>query len=215
MKTLYFEGAGCVPRGDLENCRIRTAFTLDNGNKVYLEISGIEVTKSMLPVYKAYKNVGFVDHCFYITGGYNNENNSKVYREDGIAYERNSQTFFEYDPENLLAFVNGLGASFDAVQILPNLAGYRVHKDGGGYNFADEFTYDIERTVQAEKIKQFFYEFEKNELGKKFPNFSIYFDNDILKVLIHYNGFNHKIEIPDVYAYTFDYKKPEGATVVR
>ena len=26
-KTLYFEGAGCVPRNDVENCRIRTAFT--------------------------------------------------------------------------------------------------------------------------------------------------------------------------------------------
>lgn len=38
MKTLYFEGAGGVPRSDLENCRIRTAFHLDDGMPLYLEI---------------------------------------------------------------------------------------------------------------------------------------------------------------------------------
>jgi len=30
-KPLFFEGAGCVERGELENCRIRTAFTNDKG----------------------------------------------------------------------------------------------------------------------------------------------------------------------------------------
>ena len=43
-KTLYFEGAGCVPRGEVENCRIRAAFTNDNGEKNYLEMNGMEVS---------------------------------------------------------------------------------------------------------------------------------------------------------------------------
>lgn len=214
MKTLYFEGAGCVPRGDLENCRIRTAFHLDNGARVYLELFGTEVTKNMHKSFQQFKNAAFIDHCFYITGGKDDCNDSKVYRKDGTAVERSGNTF-EYTRENLLAFVNGLGASFEAVEILPDLAGYRVHKGRGGYNFADEFVHDTERTEQAEKIKQYFYDFEKNELGKRYPNFSIYFENDILKVLLHYNGFNDVVEIPNVFEYDFNYQKPEGATVVR
>ena len=35
-KVLYFEGAGCVPCNDVENCRIRTAFTNNEGEKVYI-----------------------------------------------------------------------------------------------------------------------------------------------------------------------------------
>lgn len=208
MKTLYFEGAGCVPCGDLENCRIRTAFTLDSGNKIYLEITAIAVdNKHTAASLRNFTNCAFIDHCYYITGCHEdcNENVHPVERK----------THFEYNRENLLKFVNSLGASFDEVVILPDLAGYRVHADNRGYNFADEFYYDVERTEQAEKIKQYFYDFEKNELGKKYPNFSIYFKDDILRVLIHYNGFNDIVEIPDVYAFGFDYKKPEGATVAR
>ncbi|MFG6378277.1 MAG: hypothetical protein K1W19_08190 [Lachnospiraceae bacterium] len=32
-KTLYFEGAGCVSCNDVENFRIRTAFTNKGGKK--------------------------------------------------------------------------------------------------------------------------------------------------------------------------------------
>lgn len=32
-KTLYFEGAGCISAGEVANCRIRTAFTNDDGKK--------------------------------------------------------------------------------------------------------------------------------------------------------------------------------------
>lgn len=214
MKILYFEGAGCVPRGDLENCRIRTAFTLDNGKKVYLEVIGFEVTNHTQEMYKGFTNVAYIDFCHYITGDRDDCNKNKVYREGRKSVERSDERF-EYNRENLLAFVNSLGASFERVEILPDLAGYRVHKGGGEYNLADEFHYDIERTRQAEKIRDYFYGYEKNILGKKYPNFSIWFEGDTLKVLIHYNGFNDKVEIPDVFEYKFNYKKPEGATVVK
>ena len=215
MKTLYFEGAGCVPRGDLENCRIRTAFTLDNGKKVYLEIMGVEVTKQTAAVYAGFTNVSYIDFCHYDTGDRDDCQKNRVYRGDGTTVERNARSNFEYTRENLLKFVNSLGASFEAVEILPDLAGYRVHADNGGYNLADEFHYDRDRTAQAEKIKQYFYDFEKNVLGKKYPNFSIWFETDILKVLIHYNRYNDIIEIEDVFKFNFDYKQPEGTTVVK
>lgn len=175
---------------------------------------GVEVTDHMHKSYQKFKNVAFVDFCHYITGGYNDCNDSKVRSKDGTAVERNGNNF-EYTRENILSFVNSLGASFDEVVILPDLAGYRVHKDGGGYNFADEFYYDVPRTVQAQKIKEYFYNYEKQVLGKRYPNFSIYFDNDVLKVLLHYNRLNDVVEIPDVFKYGFDYAKPAGATVVR
>ena len=49
-KVLYFEGAGWsgadISKATVGNCRIRTAFHLDDGRKVYLEIIACEVTKS-------------------------------------------------------------------------------------------------------------------------------------------------------------------------
>ena len=45
-KTLYFEGAGWGHCNDVENCRIRTAFTNKDGKKIYIEfLSGYKYTK--------------------------------------------------------------------------------------------------------------------------------------------------------------------------
>lgn len=193
MKTLYFEGAGCVPRGDLENCRIRTAFTLDNGQKLYLEITGVDIGKHSSPRLKHFTNCAFVDHCHYITGGGDDCNTS--------VHPVERSTHFEYTRAELLKFVNSLGASFDDVKILPNLSGYRVHKDGGGYNFADEFTFDEERTAQAERIDKYYYDKEKAR-GVKYPCFSTWFEDDILKVRF-FDG-RGQIEIADVYSFDFE-----------
>lgn len=189
MKTLYFEGAGCVPRGDLENCRIRTAFTLDNGSKVYLEITGFEAG--------ILKNRAHVDHLHFITTADIDDDNW-----NRIALGRSK--VFEYDRKSLLQFVNDLGASFDDVQILPDLAGYRVHGDNRKYNFADEFVYNVERTKQAEKIKQYFYDKEK-ESGKKYPCFSIWFPNVEESETLNVRFFDGRgtMEIPDVFSFDF------------
>ena len=44
MKTLYFEGAGCIGTqvNDVENCRIRTAFRDNDGKEIYLELGGFK-----------------------------------------------------------------------------------------------------------------------------------------------------------------------------
>ena len=182
-KVLYFEGAGCVPRGEVENCRIRTAFHNDKGEAIYLEITGFEVTKNSRPSLKKYTNAGFIDFCFYIKG--DDDANKHV-----IKGMRDKD--FEYTKAEILNIVNSLGCSFDEVVILPDLAGYRVHGDHGQYNFGDEFKFNAELTARAEEIKAHFYALEKSE-GKKYPNFSLWVDQDdpeVLHLLRHFNGYN-------------------------
>ena len=182
MKTLYFEGAGCVPRGEVENCRIRTAFHADNGDAIYLEIIGVEATKRHTKKHEV-KHIGFVDSCHYILGD-DDENKHSI-------HNRNDKTF-EYTKAEILNLVNSLGCSFDKVIVLPDLAGYRVFKDGDGYNYGDEFKFNPALTARAEEIKTYFYELEKSE-GKKYPSLSIWVDQDEpekLHLLRHFNGYN-------------------------
>jgi len=135
-KTLYFEGAGWegTQRNDVENCRIRTAFTNDKGKKIYLELGGIEVTKHTKSLYKFDTCAGFVDSCHYITDGEDDENENAI-------YHRNREVF-EYTKQNILNFVNKkLNCSFDNIVVLGDLAGYRVFKDDSKtekYNYGDE-----------------------------------------------------------------------------
>lgn len=195
MKTLYFEGAGWegadVSKATVGNCRIRTAFHLDNGKAVYLEILGSEVNKRMAKRFQGFKYAGYVDYCHYITDDDPNDDCNK----HCLPAERN--TVFEYDHENILKFVNSLGASFDAVEVLPNLAGYRVFKEkpmGGAtsYNYGDEFTPNWEVIRRTQVISEYFYELEKGE-GKEYPNFSLWADEEDrskLHLLRHFNGYN-------------------------
>ena len=54
-KVLFFEGAGTVERGEVANCRIRTAFINDEGEKCYVELSGNEVHKYNRSYYPTFK----------------------------------------------------------------------------------------------------------------------------------------------------------------
>jgi len=60
VKTLFFEGAGAVERGDVENCRIRTAFTTNDGKKVYLELF-VKVINNWRDKEKLLEEFGFKD----------------------------------------------------------------------------------------------------------------------------------------------------------
>lgn len=71
MKVLYFEGAGWsgadISKATIGNCRIRTAFHLDDGRAVYLEIIGSERTKNSGQFVFPWQYTGFVTDCHYIT----------------------------------------------------------------------------------------------------------------------------------------------------
>lgn len=169
MRTLFFEGAGCVPRGDVENCRIRTAFINDDGDMVYLELSGFEANKYMQKQFPELQNVAFVDHC-YINGVVN----EPVGGGSLNRYEL-GRVHFEYCKEEILNFVNGyLHCSFEKIIITDEFDGYRVHKDGGGYNLMDSFKYDPE---QAEKARQAFHKIDmqvREQLGEKYSKITLH-----------------------------------------
>lgn len=179
VKTLYFEGAGCTSRGDVSNCRIRTAFHLNNGTAVYLEISGMETTRCTAPIYQKFTNYGIVDHCFCITGTWDDGTSRHKSERSGFA--------FEYCQKEILHFVNSLGASFDAICVLPDLAGYRVHGDRrNAYSFADEFIFDPDL---LEKRKRVYNKIREREFarGEKSPCFSLWVDHEDPAILHYHN----------------------------
>lgn len=191
-KTLYFEGAGCVPHGEVANCRIRTAFTNRDGKKVYIEFISYTVTVKDHKKYKRYlnhnigENLGFCDYCHYITDDpkIDDCNNSRIKceREDD----------FPYTYDGILKFVNkNCNADFDEIVVLDDLAGYRVHANSGKhntserYNFGDTFVYDEEltrkRIAKVAEMKEHF----KKIFNQKYDNTSYYIENNVLTVCIN------------------------------
>lgn len=187
-KTLYFEGAGWSEadssKETIGNCRIRTAFTNNEGKEIYLEMQTAPKYKG-----KIIERYGlYIDYVHYITDDKDDCNNSR------IPYDyRNTVDNYNYSNEDITKWINKhLNCSFKDILALPDLAGYRVHKDNRGYNLVDTFNYGIELTIKRENIKEHFNELEKSE-GKKYPNFSLWVDEEnknILHLLRHFNGYN-------------------------
>ena len=149
-KTLTFEGAGCVPVNDVENCRIRTAFINDQGKVIYLEIiAGCNGNMC-------------VDFCFYLTGEHDDKtamdggddcNKSKViFKRRPI--ERSLDFHVKYTKANILAFVNRYcHCSFTDVEITNEFDDYHVY-GGDHYNLMEGSAIDRElRNKRAEVVE--------------------------------------------------------------
>ena len=182
-KTLYFEGAGWVPSNDVENCRIRTAFTNKEGKKIYIEfLSGYKHSRKGNG--KIVSEPGYLscDSCYYITDDPEIDDCNK----SRLSCERN-QEIEKVIKENILAFVNeNCNADFDEIVVLDNLAGYRVFADiedpkkrntFAMYNFSDVFNYDADltkrRRTKVEKMKKEFCAL----FNQKYDNTSYYIEN--------------------------------------
>lgn len=132
-KILYFEGAGLSndynSKSTIGNCRIRTAFHLDDGRAVYLETTGTERTKHSPQAIPKWRYIGFVNACYYITDDVPNIDCSKhrivLPGEKSCGGWACARTF-EYTEEAILKYANRLGASFTALKVVPNMGGYRV-----------------------------------------------------------------------------------------
>ncbi len=192
-KILYFEGAGCVPCNNVENCRIRTAFTNKEGKKIYIEfLRGYKHTKveygkngRKLKNPKWFSEDGYLscDSCHYITDDpeIDDCNSSRLDCERNQDIEK-----VKYTKENILAFVNEhCNADFDEIVVLDNLAGYRVFADVDvnkrdtfeGYNFGDTFDYDEDLTIKRrEKVEKMKKEF-CTLFNQKYDNTSYYIEN--------------------------------------
>lgn len=197
-KTLYFEGAGCVPCNDVENCRIRTAFTNKEGKKIYIELlSGYKHTKveydkngRKLKHPKLISEAGYLscDFCHYITDDPEIDDCNK----SRLSCERNAEMEkVKYTKENILAFVNeNCNTDFDEVVILDSLAGFRVFtgahtETSQDYNFGDCFEYDAEltekRITKVKEMKKYFAEL----FGQKYDNTSYYIEDNQLVACIN------------------------------
>ncbi|MDF2950566.1 MAG: hypothetical protein K0S18_149 [Anaerocolumna sp.] len=203
MKTLYFEGAGCenTNRGEISNCRIRTAFTNNDGKKVYVELSGAEKTMDDLKKYKRFEGyeigeaIGFIDSCHYIT------DNQKIDDENSNRINIENNRHFSYSYDGILKFINeNCNCSFDDIEVLDWLSGYRVFADTTketrntflAFHYGDEFIYNKELNEARREIENHFYNLEKSE-GKQYPNFSLWVDDKdkhLLHLLRHFNGYN-------------------------
>lgn len=161
-KTLYFEGAGCegTQRNDVENCRIRTAFTNNDGKKIYLELMSGAIPEGHL----------YVDFCHYITLDKDDCNESRIKE---VERQLNGLSYTKVD---ILKLVNEkLNCSFDEIVILPWLSGYYVHeKTARGcnkYSLMEDFTNIPERTVEREHVykevaKEYFENIYKEHIEK-------------------------------------------------
>lgn len=168
-KTLYLEGAGCVPCGEVANCRIRTAFTNKDGEKIYIEITGREAAFN-----------AFVGHC---TDCY-------IISDNSISRLQCENKIFKYTYNGILNFINeNCNADFDKINVLDDLAGYRVFAGVKGsetlYNFGDTFAYDESltkrRRAKVEELKAHF----KQIFDQKYDNTSYYIEDNALTVCIN------------------------------
>lgn len=202
-KVLYFEGAGCEDtcRGEISNCRIRTAFTNKEGRKIYLELSGYEKTGEdekkyhRFEEYKIGDAIGFVDSCHYIS------NDKSIDDENMLRLPCERKSNIRYSYMGILDFVNRqCKCSFDSIEVLGDLSGYRVFSDKTretsntykAYNYGDEFEYNTELENIRKEINKYFYDLEKSE-GKQYSNFSLWVDDkdpNLLHLLRHFNGYN-------------------------
>jgi hypothetical protein len=184
LKTLYFEGAGCVPRGDLENCRIRTAFHTDDGTPLFLEIVSIEVTDLHRKSPELMDEIGGCIAfggvtCHPITKDTNTIVNAHYEKRSNIPYCRHA----------ILRYINNVyGCNFDAIEVLPLLSGYHVHRSGkpGGVNYGDAFVPDRAAIAERESLLREIIAQEKR-LGCRHPCVCLWVDEtDGSKVCFHH-----------------------------
>lgn len=184
---------------DVGNYRIRGTFHDKNGNLIFIEFgSGCKYDRRHKKIELISRIKLRIDHQFNASQDWD-ENKSHI----KIDYQKLEA--YNYTKKDILLYIkNQFGVKFDNLILIDtSICNYDYKKIAG-----DEFIPDTKAIEQAQKIKDYFYKFEKEKEGKRFPNFSIYYENDVLTVLKHYNGFNDKISIKNIYDFDFNYKIP-------
>ena len=202
-KNLYLVKMGCdyderttdMQGSDVGNYRIRGTFHDKNGDLIFIEFgSGCRYQNNKLISRIKLR----IDHQFNASQDWD-ENKSHI----KIDYQKLDA--YNYTKSAILLYIaNQFGVKFDNLILIDtSICNYDYRKIAG-----DEFIPDTEAIEQAQKIKDYFYKFEKEQENKKYPNFSIYYENDVLTVIKHYNCFNDKISIKNIHKFDFNYKIP-------
>lgn len=112
---------------------------------------------------------------------------------------------YNYTKKDILRYIKDVfGVEFNNLELIDTrFFNYDYEKIPG-----DEVIVDNEKVEQTKKIYDYFYNYEKEVEKKKYPNFSMYYENDILTVLLHYNCYNDIVKIEDEFKFDFNYIKP-------
>ena len=142
-RVLYFEGAGMntyESGEDVGNYRIRTAFKNNDGEKIYLELGGHNFNDKRIKKFGWYSHI---DHCTYPKKGYTRK--------------------------QIVDWVNKmLNCSFDDMEVLHDMEGYRVHGDNRTYNLMDNHVINRARTEARIKAYDKIDKEWRDKLGSKY-----------------------------------------------
>lgn len=203
MKNLYlvkmggnYENKGEMEGSDVGNYRIRGTFHNSNGDLIFIEFgNGMQ-----------WKNKKCVSRIQLRIDSQYNKTISDDENKSHIKIDYEELKSYRYTKEDILKYIyKNFGVKFDNLKLIDScITNYDYNKIAG-----DEFVPDEKAIKQAEKIRDYFTNFEKEIEGKKYPNFSIYYENNNLIVLKHYNGFNDKIIIENLNNFNFNYEIPK------
>ena len=195
MTILYFEGAGSfdyhfkgqdVHFGDVGNCRIRTAFHVED-KAYYLEIISCERNKYNIKssLYN-WPVTGFVDIFAPIdekTGeiDYGNCFNKPPIIPANAGVKRTPRSF-EYSKERILKIVNDMtSADFDAIEVADEYSGFRVFADRvnriSQYHFGDEFIPNHKYEVLHKMAYEAILKKKKTVFGERFNYVTFYIES--------------------------------------
>ena len=201
---LYFLAMGCdyvagekhaedMTGSDVGNYRIRTTFHDSENNVIFAEFSrGYEYDENL----KIKNSIKLCINHLYNKTISDDENESHI--------DFRSDNYGNYTKKDILDYINKkFKTNYDELVVVSHLSQFDYNKTTG-----DDFVLDVKKLSKTLEIEKYFYDYEKEILKKQYPNHSIYWENDILKVLIHYNCYNDIVEIEDIYNYSFNYQKP-------
>ena len=205
MKNLYLvkmgmdytaESAPDMMGSDVGNYRIRGTFHDKNGDVIFVEFGngyqrdnkGKSINAIKLRVDSQF-NTSIDWDC----------NNSNI----GINYDMLDK--YNYTKRDILKYIKDVfGVEFDNLELIDTrFFNYDYHEVPG-----DEIIVDTNKVGQAKKIYDYFYKYEKEVEKKKYPNFSMYYEDNVLTVLLHYNCYNDIVKIEDEFKFDFNYIKP-------
>lgn len=205
MKNLYLVKMGCdyteesapeMRGSDVGNYRIRGTFHDKNGDVIFVEFGNGYIRDDKGKSINAIKLR--VDFQFNTSIDWDCNKSS-------IKIDYDMLDKYNYTKKDILRYIKDVfGVEFDNLELIDTrFFNYDYHETPG-----DEVVVNSEKVKQAKKIYDYFYKYEKEIEKKKYPNFSMYYEDNVLTVLLHYNCYNDIVKIEDEFKFDFNYIKP-------
>lgn len=182
--VLYFEGAGMdfysneqTDHSNVGNFRIRTAFKNNEGVEYYIELGNTiryDFTKKKPKVISNFA-LG-IDHLFKLE-----DRNKEELKMGGyeIKKDHNAIKQLDYTKKDIVKWINeNLNCSFDTMQVLDFMYGYRVHGNNDNYNLMDNIELNHERAAKRKEEYNKVDQEYRTELNEKYSVIGLLEMND-------------------------------------